>query len=368
MKISLIRGKYLNKYEMQNYEPLVGKFDITAFSSLEPIHNDFRFPVKKFFSPVGLPSFPFKLAILNRICLGDAMYLVGLEKALKDFDMAHTRETYFHFTQQALNAKKKGDVKKVLVTCSETIPFNHEGVWGRKAFKNRTIREADHFHALTNKAKQCLIKEGADARKISVIGYGIDLKKFKPAKKKKKDKKVKLLFVGRLVKEKGIYDLLRVFVRLIKEKHKISLTIIGNGQEKESILNLANQGLLKKLINFKKVPYEMMPQAYQQADIFVLPSKKTEHWEEYYGMALIEAMASGLAIVTTDCGAIPEVSGKKALISPQADEQELYNNLKSLIINNTLRKKYQREALKWARSHFDAEKQAEKIGRLYRSI
>lgn len=353
---------------MQNYEPLVGKFDITAFSSLEPIHSDFSFPVKKLFSPIGLPNFPFKLAILNRICLGDAMYLIGLEKALKGFDMAHTRETYFHFTQQALNAKKRGYIRKVLVTCSETIPFNHEGVWGRKAFKNRTLREADHFHALTNRAKQCLIKEGADAHKISVIGYGIDLKKFKPAKKQKTNQEIRLLFVGRLVKEKGIYDLLRVFVQLIKENHKISLTIIGNGQKKESILNLANQDLLKKVINFKKVPYEMMPSVYQQADIFALPSKRTKHWEEYYGMALIEAMASGLAIVTTDCGAIPEVSGKKALISPQDDELELYNNLKSLIINKALRKKYQREALRWARSHFDAEKQAEKIGRLYKRI
>lgn len=388
MKIALIRGQYLNKYEMQNYEPLVGKFNLVGFSSLEPIHKDFRFPLKKLFSPVGLLNFPFKMPILNRICLGDAMYLLGLEKALEGFDIAHTRETYFHFTQQALQVKRNDLVKKVLVTCSETIPFNHEGVWRRKSFKIRAIKEADHFHALTEKAKTCLIKEGCNPRKITVIPYGVDREKFKvkSSRLRSRDstsaysaafcsgcfggqaKLTKLLFVGRLVKEKGIYDLLRAFVQLIKEKYKVHLTIIGRGPEKENITNLINQINFARLIEVKEVSYDEMPFEYQKADIFILPSKKTSHWEEYYGMALTEAMASGLAIVTTDCGAIPEASGRKALISPQGDTERLFKNILALITSPSLRKKYQREAWRWARGHFDAEKQANKIGKLYERI
>lgn len=370
-KISLIRGKYFNKYEMQNFEPLVGRFDLVGFSSLEPIHENFKFPLKKFFSPVGLPNFPFKLAILNRICFGDAMYLVGLEKALKGFDLIHTRETYFHFTQQALNVRKKGDVGKVLVTTSETIPFNHEGIWQRKTFKKRAIKEANHFHTLTEKAKNCLIREGCSAGKITVISYGIDLKSFKPRQKSitsHKSSEIKLLFVGRLVKEKGIYDLLKVFVQLIKKKYRVHLTIIGREKEKENIINLIKQINFERFIEVKEVSYDKMPFEYQKADIFVLPSKRTRHWEEYYGMALIEAMASGLAIATTDCGAIPEVSGKKALISPQEDTEKLFKNILILIKNQTLRKKYQKEAFVWAKNHFDAKKQAEKIGKLYKNI
>ena len=46
-KIAIVRGKFLNKYEMQMYEPLVDRYDITAFGSLTSYHDQFTFPVVK---------------------------------------------------------------------------------------------------------------------------------------------------------------------------------------------------------------------------------------------------------------------------------------------------------------------------------
>ena len=64
-KVAVVRGKFLNKYEMQFYEPLVGQFDITAFGSLRPYHETFAFPVIKLPSPMDAPEFPYKMPILN---------------------------------------------------------------------------------------------------------------------------------------------------------------------------------------------------------------------------------------------------------------------------------------------------------------
>ncbi len=54
MKVAIVRGKFLNKYEMQLYEPLFPRFDITAFGSLTPFQDTFAFPTVKLLSPMDL--------------------------------------------------------------------------------------------------------------------------------------------------------------------------------------------------------------------------------------------------------------------------------------------------------------------------
>src|SRR5581483_1784343 len=110
----------------------------------------FAFPVVKLPSPMDLPDFPYKMPILNRI-FTDAHYLLGLEENLKGYDLVHTAETYFHYTQQAIEAKQKGQVKKVIATVLENIPFNNEGIWGRKEFKSNARENLDHMIALTER-------------------------------------------------------------------------------------------------------------------------------------------------------------------------------------------------------------------------
>jgi len=375
-KIAIVRGKYLNNFEMQNYTPLAKKYRLTAFASWFPIHANIGFPVRKLASPMDLPNFPYKLPVLNRLMV-DAMYLVGLEKALKGYGLVCARETYFHFTQQALNAKKQGRAKKVLVTCSETIPHNHEGIRGRKQFKQRVIREADHFHCLTEKAKDCLISEGANPRKISVIGYGIDIDRFRPKdsisgiRRIQNDRKngMKILFVGRLEEQKGIRELLPVFQKLIKKFPQLKLQIIGQGPQESLINKTISTDSMNRFIEAKSnVAYQETPKIYQDADIFVLPSKPTKHWEEYYGMALLEAMACGLPVVTTNCGAIPEVVGKAAMIVPYGKPKNLYQALKRLVENRKLRWAYGLKALKHAQAHFNCQKQAGKIGKMWERL
>ncbi len=354
--VALVRGKFLNQYEMQSYEPLVDRYDLTAFGSMRPFHDTFAFPTVKLWSPMDIPNFPYKMPIVNRLTI-DAQYLWGLEKRLTGFDIAHTAETYYHYTSQALRAKREGRVQAVVVTVLETIAHNNEGIWGRRGMKETARNEVDHFIAVSKRAKDALIAEGTNPNKITVIPYGIDTKRFSPSKEKKYVDRLNLLFVGRLEKEKGILDLLEVFKRL--SHRKLHLTIVGTGSLKLEPM---------KNVSVITSSYDNMPKIYKSADIFVAPSKAIRTWEEQYNIALLEAQASGLAIITTRCGAIPENVGSAAFIIPPNDISKLYEALLRVITDQSLRESLAKASRLRAESVHDVRIISEKIDRLYHEI
>lgn len=375
MKIAVVRGKYLNKYEMQFYEPLAKKHQLVGFGSLHPFHDKFAFPVVKLPSPMDLPDFPFKMPILNRIFI-DAQYLFGLEEKLKGFDIAHSAETYMHFTQQCLNAKKKGYVKKVVATVFENIPFANEGIWGRKRFKQRAIKELDHIIAISERSKEALILEGCEEKKITVINQHVDTAVFTPKPefriKNLELRKLNILFVGRLELYKGVYEVIFAAKKLLSdpelENYDLTFTLVGDGAEKKRLVELEKRmGIADKVIH-KTVSYGEMPEEYQKTDIFTAPSRATRHWQEQFSTVLLEAQASGLAIVTTRSGAIEENVGDAGLLVQPADFYSLASGIKKLILDPELRMKLAQKARERAVKYFDISLGAKKLLEVYQKI
>lgn len=375
-KVAIVRGKFLNKFEMQSYEPLYKKFDITAFGSLTPFQDTFIFPTVKLPSPMDLPESPLKMPIINRI-FTDAHYLYGLEEKLKGFDIAHSAETYYRYTQQCLEAKRKGYVKKVVVTVLENIVFNNEGIWGRKAFKRRTRIDADMFIALTQKTKDVLLEEGAEEEKIVIIGSGINTQRFTPTKRLgksfiQKNKEIIILFVGRIEKYKGVYEAINAFNMLLIDdelkQYRLKMRIIGDGSEKQALQQLEKNLGIDTFVEHATVAYEEIHTIYQDADIFVAPSYDTPTWTEQYGYMLLESQATGLPVITTDAGSISEVIGDGALQIPQQSTEALYHELKQLILNPSQRVSLSQQARKRAVSFHDIKKKAEQIEKVYNAL
>lgn len=356
-KIAIVRGKFLNKYEMQMYEPLVGRYDITAFGSLTSYHDAFAFPVVKLPSPMDL-SFGagsrFARPFLNRLFV-DAHYLWGLEERLRGFDIVHSAETYFHYTQQCLAVKRAGRVKTVIATVLENIPFNNEGIWGRKTFKARARRQLDHIVALTHKTKEALIAEGADTKKMSVIPHFIDTNRFVPMQPKKTVRTI--LFCGRLEEYKGVFDFVAMAHRLPRA---LRFVMVGTGSQQD---NLRRAG-----VELRSVSYNDMPAVYREADIFVAPSKPTKTWEEQYCTVLLEAQAAGLPIVTTRTGGIPENVGDAGIIVAPGDVDAMTQAVQRFIDDPLLRLAYGKKARARAESVHDITIGAHKLDLLYQKL
>jgi glycosyltransferase involved in cell wall biosynthesis len=356
MKVAIIRGAFLNPFEIQNYYSLAKKYKLTCFSSKFPINSHIGLPLQKLWSLTDIPI-PYKYQIFNRL-FKDAHYLLGLENKLRNFDIVHVAETYYHYTYQAIRAKQKGIVKKVISTVWEVIPFNNETLPGRKNLKQIALKEIDHFIAVTTPAKKALLKEGVAESKISVIPMGVDIHRFKPGKVKRK-KVTNILYIGRLVKEKGIEDLLNAYQVLKTEFKNLKLTLIGSGP-------LKNKCQRSRAI-IKSIPYSQIHKEYQKADIFVLPTSGSSTWQEQFGMVAVEALATGLPIIISDTEVLREVCQGAALYFKPGDSLALTQKLHQLIINSKLRKELTKTARSLAFHHYDSRKIAAKIAKIYES-
>ncbi len=360
MTIKIIRGAFLNPFELQNYYSLKDKFDIEVISSKRPLSDKVSLPLKKLFSPTDIPNFPYKVPLLNRL-FGDAQQLYGLRKAIAGADIVHVAETYFGYVRQAIRAKRRGLVKKVISTVWETIPFNNQSLSGRRKNKLYAKENIDHFIAVTERAKAALIKEGVKTEKITVIPMGVDLDRFKPRPHKKNKRDTNILCVARLVTEKGVTDLVDAFRALKRTTKNLNLTLVGSGPLKKELSGFKN-------IYVKNVPYNKIHLEYANADIFCLPSRVTANWEEQYGMCLIEAMASGIPIVATNTGAISEVCDEVAILVKPQVPHALENALSSLIYNKEKHHKMSTAGRNLAEKKYNPLKIAKQIAIVYQKL
>jgi len=364
-KVALLRGAFLNPNELENYAAVSKQFVIQAFASLKPLGTMPQIKTYRLFSPADYSLFGMGKFLLNRT-LGDSHLLMGLEKYLAKYLIIDTADPYYYYSYQAAYLKQKLPHLKLISTYCETIPHNNEGSVRKKLLKQFVMANTNLFIVHTQRSKQCLIKEGVPGKKIKIIRLGVDLMRFKPIKKI--NKPIKILFVGRLVAEKGVWQLYQVFKQLLKTNKKLSLTLAGNGPLKNKILENSQKDGIQNRIKIESVPYSQIHKIYQDHHVFVLPSLTTKTWEEQYGMALVEAMATGLPIVTTNCGAIPEVVGKAGLICKQNKPQEIYQTLSFLLDKPQKVSKYSKISRNRALKHFDRQQFAAKIESIYDQI
>lgn len=178
--------------------------------------------------------------------------------------------------------------------------------------------------------------------------------------------KYNLLFVGRLEKVKGIEFLIRAIPFIIKVFPQTTLTVIGEGQNKENLLNLTKDLHLEKHIHFVGwVKNKDLDIYYQRASIVVIPSV----WPENFPTVCNEAMSAGRPVIGTNIGGIPEiiVDGVNGyLVEPQSPEQIAEKAIK-LLSDEDLLQEFGENARKKA-GEYTIEEYAENIEKIYKDI
>jgi len=177
---------------------------------------------------------------------------------------------------------------------------------------------------------------------IQVIYNGVDTAKFKPVINES-NFNIDILFVGRLIERKGTAYLLKAFKEVCNKYTNCKLIVVGEGPERKDLENFCKQMKIETSVNFlEAVEYKDVNKAYQKASIFVLPSV-----EESLSNAVLEAMASGLPIITTNTGAA-ELVDKNGFIVEKGDYKQIKKAIIEYIRNPELLRKHGQQSRKLA--------------------
>lgn len=141
---------------------------------------------------------------------------------------------------------------------------------------------------------------GVAPEAIRVIPDGVDVSQFKPGSDHREPL---ILYVGSLIKRKGVIYLLQAMAKIVTDYPAVTLIIVGDGPERPALEQLAQTlNLTGKVIFTGLLPSAQVREWLQRARLFVLPSV-----EEGLGVVLLEALACGTPIVASRVGGIPEV-------------------------------------------------------------
>lgn len=179
------------------------------------------------------------------------------------------------------------------------------------------LKHIDYAIAGTDSAALIWRDKGYTGPLEVIPQFGVDPNLFCPASHKPRGP-FTIGYFGRLVEEKGLHLLLDAVERL--ESSNWQLKIIGSGPQRSALEAQARKlGLCDRVCFYDRVPSVEMAAHYRSLDVFVLPSLTRSNWKEQFGRVLIEAMSSGIPVIGSSSGAIPDVVGNAGLIFPEGD-------------------------------------------------
>jgi len=232
------------------------------------------------------------------------------------------------------------------------------------AFNNNKNNIMNIFH--NNSDKNTFIKKLITKKEYTqtIKGSGVDINYFKKEKLFKSNERTKLLFPARLIKEKGIIELINACNELWKENYKFTLNIAGEiDKQNRSYLKNRYFKFIHKNPNIKFLgKCSDMKKVYIKMDIVILPS-----WREGLSKALLESAAMSLPIITTDVPGCRDIitNNYSGLLVPARNEKKLKFAIKKYLGNPELGIKYGENARKTVCSKFTIEIINKKILKIY---
>ena len=199
--------------------------------------------------------------------------------------------------------------------------------------------------------------------------FGVDLAAFRPRNCRCEGGPFVVGFVGRLVWEKGVDVLLDAVSRLSQQGCACRLLVCGSGPERERLEHRVHELGIADLVEWQPaVAHEQVPEVMRRLDALVLPSRSAPHVREQFGRVLIEAMASGVPVVGSTCGEIPNVIGRDDLVFPEGDAEALARILERLRRDRDYWEEVRAYGLARVREHFTMERVAERLVQLWLQI
>jgi|Deesub1362B_J571_1020462.scaffolds.fasta_scaffold00320_28 N-acetyl-alpha-D-glucosaminyl L-malate synthase BshA len=307
------------------------------------------------FEIVTYPRFA-RLPLIRAISFTVLGFLTALRKSRRrKYDLIHA---HYAIPQGLLGVALKHALRLPLVVTLHGTDINY--LARRRMTRplvKLVLKQADAVVAVSRFLKEEAEKLGVEAEKVRVIYNGVELPEWEEA-----EREMSILFVGSLVKQKGIDTLLKAY-RIVKERlPEAKLVIVGDGREREALENMSTRLKLKDV--FFEGSRNRLGGYYSRSRVLALPSRS-----EGFGLVALEAMAYGLPVVATRVGGIPEVvtHGEAGMLVEKDDASALAEALIKVMADKALWQKLSQNARKRA-AMFSWEKTAQQYANLYAEL
>jgi glycosyltransferase involved in cell wall biosynthesis len=239
---------------------------------------------------------------------------------------------------------------RVICTSHGSDLFGLSG-WFFKKVKQHVMKKADRVtvvsHAMRNYALSLIHRQD-----IEVLPMGVDLvDKFTPGSTRGKPNSFELLFVGRLVKQKGVHHIILAMSQILKRHPHTKLLIAGDGPELAALQQLvASNGLETHVRFLGAVKNVDLIEFYRRATVFVSASE-----QEGFGLAYVEALGCGCAVVAAELPAIRDIviDGVTGTICKQRDSSDVALKVSYLLDQPSLRESLGKTGREHVLSQFD---------------
>lgn len=278
----------------------------------------------------------YKGSFFRAYCIHKLCYLFKI----KDIIHLHGSEFKRWYDEECAEKKKK-KVKRLLRECNKIVVLGKE--WEKRILSIEPLA------------------------KTIIINNTVSI----PEEEIKRDNNgcFNILFLGVLIKRKGIYDLLSAISELDKKMNlnNVKFIIAGNGPEEENIKIAAQEMKIEKIIDFTGwIDLEQKKELLKKSKLLVLPS-----YNEGLPMAILEAMSYGIPIVATDVGDISEavINEENGFLINVGNVEELMNSIFRIInFSEQEWKKYSDNSKKIANEKFSDVEYLKKFETIYKTI
>jgi glycosyltransferase involved in cell wall biosynthesis len=258
----------------------------------------------------------------------DIARIIGRE----EWDLVHIDEEPFNLvTYHTLKACERSRRRAIFFTWQNIYkyyppPFNY--------FERFSFQHAQAAIAGNDEARG-ILQAREFSKPIAVIPqFGVDPEFFRKRdvpelrRKFKLEDKFAIGYVGRIVKEKGIADLIQAMASL---PERCILVLVGSGGFEPQARQLAETlGVASRIRWVPHISSLEVADYMNVFDVLALPSRTTLRWKEQFGRVLVEAMACERPVVGSNSGEIPNVIGEGGLVFPEGDVATLTGQLRRL--------------------------------------
>lgn len=221
---------------------------------------------------------------------------------------------------------------------SESVERKIEGSAVQRFLFNAVFGYADHVLVLAEDFRRWLIGMGFDQSRVQLFTTMFDSADFEPLRTARSRDDSRILFLSRLVREKGMYELVDAVRALAPEYPDLRLVIAGTGPDEADLVQyVAERNLTDRTEFLGYVRGADKVKAFAEAGMFVFPT--------YYGegcpVSLLEAMAAGLPVITTPAGGIPHIvtEGVNGMLLEKVTPDAIERAMRTLLADESLRRR-----------------------------